>query len=133
MTRSDDDQSFDWHARLLFALLALGALLLVASFILPTRSLGQASWSKSEAKEYQSASMKLHGLSHAAVHAKPAEQQALRKDLAQAQADYDAIRAKLNSAVSGPRKTAWVLRITGVACLVIGGVGAFFRRRSADV
>jgi hypothetical protein len=121
-----------WRAAFPLVLLVGGVVLLLASFFLPSRMLGHGGWSTEDAKRYQAASVKLHTLSHTAVHAKPADQPQMRKDLAEAQSDYESIRKELDSAISGPRRTALTLRILGGLLLVSGGISAFLTRHHVE-
>ena len=132
MTGSDPEQPFAWRSALPLVLLGGGVLLLLASLLLPATSRGPSNWSTDDAKQYQAASMRLHGLSQASVHAKPAEQQQMRKDLAQAQNDYDLIRQKLDSELDRPRRFALIIRVLGIGLLSLGGIGTYLGRHAAD-
>src|SRR5690348_14327597 len=83
-----------WRAAIPLVLLVGGVVLLLASFFLPSSMLGHGGWSTEDAKRYQAASVRLHTLSHTAVHAKPADQPQMRKDLADAQSDYESVDRK---------------------------------------
>ena len=121
-----------WRAAIPLVLLVGGVVLLLASFFLPSSMLGHGGWSTEDAKRYQAASVRLHTLSHTAVHAKPADQPQMRKDLAEAQSDYESIRIQLDSAIAGPRRTALTLRIVGGLFLVAGGISAYLTRHPSE-
>jgi hypothetical protein len=88
---------------------------------MPASVTRSGAWTSEQAKQYQSASSKLHGLSHKLVHANPEEQRAVRDELRQAKAEYDGLRSQLDSARSRPQRWSWALRIAGILAFCIGG------------
>ncbi len=73
--------------------------------------------------QYQAASLKLHSLSHAALHSTPeADRESQQMELKQADADYQAIRAQLDSATNRPKNIAFAMRIIGAGLLIVGGI-----------
>src|SRR4051812_28359615 len=130
MTGNDDDQSFGWRTALPLILLAGGVLLVLASFLLPSGAINTSSWTPAEAKQYQAASIKLHGLSHATVHATADQQQALHRQLEEAQTEYNAIREKLDTSIDRPHKMALILRPAGFPLLAVGGTAPSPPRKS---
>jgi NO-binding membrane sensor protein with MHYT domain len=125
MTGSESQPQLDWRAAFSVICLIAGIGLIVAPVFLPKRVLNKGSWSQAQAEKYQAASIKLHGLSMASVHPSPdANPEALHKELKQAEQEYAAIRAQLDSALARPSKIIWILRGLGVALLVAGGFAA---------
>ena len=109
-------------------LLALGILLLAVSFFWPGQSVSRAAWSPEQAKAYQAASVKLHSLSQETVAtAGSNNEKAIRAKLAQAEAEYKAIRSQLDSAIDRPKHITLALRIAG-SLMAIAGLTLFYRR-----
>ena len=108
--------------QVLAAFLLIAAIGLIAwSFILPGASNQRAAWSQEQARDYQAAAIKLHGLSHEFAHeSREGNEEALRPELDKAQAEYDALRIQLESAMARPQRIAWILRFGGVL-LAVGG------------
>jgi len=132
MTGNDPRQPFDSWKAIPAILLTSGIVLILLSLFWPTGTVSHANWSPDQAKQYQAASVKLHGRSHASVHPSPdADPQAMRKELQQAEADYKAIRTQLDSAINGPKRFALALRAAGIAILVAGGAGMYYFRAPA--
>lgn len=131
MMDSDSETSPDWRSVLATISISVGILLILLSLFWPTRGGGQSNWSPEQAKKYQAASVKLHSLAHSTAHASAAEQQASRKELEQAEAEYTEIRAGLDSAIDGPRRFSRVLRWTGVFLLAAGGLVIYRLRAPA--
>lgn len=104
--------------------LILGCFLVAVSLIWHVSSTNHNGWSPEQAKQYQAASVKLHSLSHAAMHpTSDTDLKAQRKELEQAQEDYSAIRSQLDSAIAWPRQVAIAMRIVGI---LLGATGAYF-------
>jgi hypothetical protein len=130
MQDSDPKRQFDWWSAISIIPLTGGIVLILLSLIWPTAAVSHGNWSPEKAKQYQSAAVKLHSLSHASLHASPdADQQAMRNELQQAEKDYQAIRSQLDSAIERPKHLAWALRVAGVALAISGGF-AIYRGRA---
>lgn len=115
-----------------YILLIGGMALVLLSSLLPAKLLSPSSWSTEQAKQYQAASLKLHSLSHAALHSTPeTDRKAQQKELRQADADYKDIRAQLDAATSRPKHIAFALRVFGAGLLIIGGI-ALYRLRTPE-
>jgi hypothetical protein len=111
------------------ALLAAGILLLAVSFFLPGQSVSRSAWSPEQAKAYQDASVKLHGLSQQTVAAAGSnDDKSNREKLAQAEAEYKAIRSQLDSAIDRPKYITHALRIVG-SLMAIAGLALIYRRK----
>jgi hypothetical protein len=120
---------FGWPQSLAAVLIVIGLATIAASFVLPAASSRRAAWSDEQAKQYQAASIKLHSLSHEAVHAEEShddESEAIQGELKKAQAEFDALRGDLESAMGRPKRLAWLLRVGGVL-LVLGASAAIYR------
>jgi hypothetical protein len=129
MTASESPRDLDWRAALPFVCIVAGIVLILLSVSLPKRVLNQGSWSQEQAEKYQAASVKLHSLSNASLNPAPdAEFEARRKELAQAEKDYQAIRIQLDAALARPSKIVWLLRGLGVVLLALGGYTAYAKR-----
>jgi hypothetical protein len=103
------------------AVLAGGILLLVVSFFWPGKSVSRAAWSFEQAKAYQQASVKLHSLSQeTAASAGANKEKALREKLSNAESEYKAIRAQLDSAIDRPKHITLALRICGSLLAILG-------------
>ena len=132
MTDSDSKTELDWRSPLAAVLLASGILLVLLSLFWPSGGVAHSNWSPEQAKKYQEASVKLHSLSHASVHSSSeVDQAAMRKDLQQAEAEYNAIRTKLDSAIDQPKRFSHMLRWTGIALMAVGGWGLYRLRAPA--
>jgi len=104
-----------------------GVGLLVASFILPGQSMRRGNWSPDQARAYQKASIKLHGLTHEFEHAGNKDQ-ALTEKLSQAQAEYGELRTQLESAINRPNRVATTLQIIAGLLIVVGVITIVYRR-----
>jgi Flp pilus assembly protein TadB len=113
--------------QVLAAVLLIAAIGLIGwSFVLPSASSRRAAWSQEQALEYQAASIKLHSLSHEFAHeARKGNEEALRPALDKADAEFEALRAELESAMGRPRRVVWLLRFGGVL-LAAGGAAILF-------
>jgi hypothetical protein len=108
--------------------LAGGILLLAVSFFWPGQSVSRAAWSPDQAKAYQAASVKLHSLSQETVTTPGSNNnKANREKLAQAEAEYKAIRSQLDSAIDRPKYITYALRILG-SLFAITGLTLIYRR-----
>ena len=109
------------------ALLAIGILLLAVSFFWPSQSVSRSAWSPEQAKAYQAASVKLHGLSQETVAAAGSNNdKANREKLARAEAEYNAIRSQLDSAIDRPKYITYAMRIFG-SLFAIAGLTLIYR------
>lgn len=106
-------------------LIVVGVAMIAVSFVWPTKASQRGAWSLEQAMRYQAATMKLHGLSHDVAHATPDREAAVREELNEARADYDALRKDLDAALSRPRRWAWLLRAAGILTLLLGGARLF--------
>jgi hypothetical protein len=123
MTDSNSERSSSIRTLVPPLVLILGCFLIAVSLIWPFSSTNHTGWSPEQAKQYQAASVKLHSLSHAAMHPTPdTDLKAQRKELEQAQEDYSAIRSQLDSAIAWPRQVAITMRIGGT---LLGAIGAY--------
>lgn len=130
MTDSDDREALDWRmAASAFALIAGVALIALSMFWPSSASAGRSNWSPQQAKQYQQASARLHELSHAPEHPTPAQTLAHDRELKQAEAEFGAMRADLDTALGSSGKTTTILRLAG-AVLIITGCIALYQRRS---
>ena len=108
-------------------LLAGGILLLVVSFFWPGQSVSRSTWSPEQAKAYQAASVKLHGLSQETVAAAGSNNdKANREKLARAEVEYKAIRSQLDSAIDRPKYITYAMRICG-SLFAIAGLTLIYR------
>jgi threonine/homoserine/homoserine lactone efflux protein len=115
------------HSSLAAVLLAGGILLLVVSFFWPGQSVSRSAWSPEQAKAYQAASVKLHGLSQETVAAAGSNNdKANREKLARAESEYKAIRSQLDSAIDRPKYMTYALRIFG-SLFAIAGLALIYR------
>jgi hypothetical protein len=115
-----------WPAALAALLLALGIGAIGLSFTRHVDTSGRIAWSQDEARQYQAAAKKLHGLSHEFVHASQrADGPEVRAELHKAQAEYDALRTQLESAMARPWYIALLLRVGGVL-LMLGAAFCLF-------
>jgi hypothetical protein len=116
-----------WPQALSIVLLVIGAGLITWSFVKPSLSSARAAWSQEQADAYQQTSIKLHGLAHEAIHAagSPREREAVA-ELDKARADFEVLKAQLESAISRPNRIAWILRIGGMLVMA-AGAGVLYR------
>jgi hypothetical protein len=125
MTGNSDPANFNWRFALAALSLVAGIGLILLSVFWPSGSVSHANWSPEQAKQYQQASLKLHSLSHAPNTQTETAQQAYHRDLKQAESDYQAIRAKLDSAIDGSSTFLRTLRWGGAVLAAIGGFGLY--------
>lgn len=130
MATSEPRQNFDWRGTLCLVSIVVGLLFVALSLWLPDKALTGRSWSPEQAKEYQAAALKLHTLSHTAIHAAPDKQQQLRQQLQDAEKEYAAHRAELDTALARPHRTMITLRFAGIVLAAAGGIGTYVRRNA---
>jgi hypothetical protein len=129
MTGNEPQQTAGVRAAIPAVLLTGGIVLILLSFVWPRGAVSHANWSPEQAKQYQDAAVKLHGLSHASVHPSPdADPQTKRKELQQAEADYKTIRTQLDSAIDGPKHFARTIGGVGILLVLAGGFGMYYLR-----
>lgn len=118
---NDWRQSIHWPQVVSIFLLIAGIGLIVRSIFIDEISIGRAAWSQQQASDFQETAIRLHGLSHEAVHAAgSADEPAVKAERKKAQAEYDALLAKLEDARKRPLRVAWFMRIGGGILLVVG-------------
>lgn len=133
MTDRKPDRKFDFRPFLAAAALVGGGGLILLSLFLPSLAISRTNWSPEQAKRYQDASIQLHSLSHAAVHAaRDGTASETREKLQLAEAEYKAIRADLDSATARPARIALVLRLSGIALLAVGAFGLYYIRTPSE-
>lgn len=130
MTDSNDRAAGDWRTPLsAFALIVGIALIALSMFWPSTATAGRSNWSPQQAKQYQQASARRHELSN-----KPrqdltaAERLAYDREAEQAKAEYDAIRADLDSAIGSSAKITTILRLAGAVLIITGCIVLYLRR-----
>ena len=107
-------------------MLAVGIGAAVLSFAWTSISSGRSKWSNEQARKYQTAAAKLHGLSHEYAHqAREGNERGIRDRLAKAQAEYESLHALLESAIARPKQVAWALRVVGILLMAAGALGLF--------
>jgi len=112
-------------------LLAAGILLFLVSFFWPGQSMSRGAWSPEQAKAYEAASVKLHGLSQETVASAGSEKEkSLRAKVEQAEAEYKVLRSQLDSAIDRPKHVTLALRICG-SLLAIAGLTLIYRRTNS--
>jgi hypothetical protein len=123
----DDGQTKDWWSSIHWPhvvsalLLLVGLALVVRSFFVDNVTGARPAWSEQQAGNYQEAAIKLHGLSHEAVHASgTANEPRIKAELENAQAEYDKLLDQLESARARPKRIAWLMRIGGALLLAAG-------------
>lgn len=131
MAISEPRQNLDRRAALSSASIVAGLLLVALSILLPNKILAGSAWSVEQAQEYQTAALRMHTLSHSAIHASPEKKQQLRQQLQDAEKDYASRRAELDAALARPRRTTTTLRVVGVALAAAGVLSAYIRRNAA--
>jgi hypothetical protein len=125
----DDDERphlIDWPQALSILLLLVGAGLVVWSFVQSSLPRARAAWTQEQADQYQATAVKLHGLSHEAIHASGSPKEIeVKAELEKAQAEYDVLRTQLESAIARPKRIAWIVRIAGIL-IMAAGAGVLF-------
>ncbi|MFO0787951.1 MAG: hypothetical protein U0805_00740 [Pirellulales bacterium] len=119
-----------WAALPAIAIIA-GLAFIAVSLVWPARSMSRANWSPEQALKFQAASVKLHDLSHGAAHQTAEDLAAHKRELQQAEAQFQIMRTQLDSAINSPHNYAFVLRILGGFLIVAGAISAFATRNSA--
>jgi hypothetical protein len=113
------------HTAFAALLIIAGAGVIAISFVWPGKSSQRDAWSLEQAKQYQAAASKLHKLLDEKTNAKPGRDVTVRKKLETAEAEYNALRGDLDSAMSRPQRWAWTMRVVGMIAVVIGGALLF--------
>ena len=124
--------SFNWRKSLAALLVLAGVGVIALSFFSPGKTSQRHAWTDTQAQLYQASSAKLHALSHQLAQASPDQRQAVENELSKAQADYDALRHDLESAIERPNQVAWFLRIAGLLCIAVGGGLLYFLPDATD-
>jgi hypothetical protein len=106
-------------------LILVGVAVIALSFVWPTNASQRGGWSLEQARRYQAAAIKLHGLSHDVAHASADREAAIRAELNSAKTEYGALRNDLDAAISRPRRWSWILRTAGILALILGGTRLF--------
>jgi hypothetical protein len=122
MPNSEPRSSADRRTVAAITLLTAGIALLALSFAWTWWATGRSSWSDQQALKFQEASSRLHSLSHEYAHeAQHGDTDALRSQLAEAQARFGEMRAQLETAQNRPKRVAMMIRVAGLLMAVIGG------------
>jgi hypothetical protein len=115
--------SFDWRTCVAFITLLVGVILVCLSLVWAHLVTGRTAWTEEQALAFQSASSKLHSLSHDFTHAaEHGNTETVRPELDKAQARFAELNAQLESARDRPARIATILRFTGLLIAVTGGV-----------
>jgi hypothetical protein len=88
-------------------LLLAGLAAIAASFFVPENRRASAAWTDDDAARYQQLSRELHSLSFTAAGAEG------KQRLADLQGEFNGMKARLETAQSRGKATAWWLRIAG--------------------
>jgi hypothetical protein len=111
-------------------LLLAGIALILVSFLWPSLPIGKPAWSEDQAKEYQSASATLHGLSHKYENElNHAKNGALPTEFQQAKDKYEHLHQQLNEARQGPSRLATLLFCGGILFSLVGAAIYFLSGR----
>jgi predicted PurR-regulated permease PerM len=102
----------------------LGVVLIGLSLVWPAVSSGRSQWSDEQAREYQSVSAELHGLSHQLAHEQEegGDVDTLAQKLQQANSEFDRLHQQLETAQQSPLRIASVLRFLGFVLIVVGAI-----------
>lgn len=104
-------------------LLSAGLLLIGMSFVWLAMKPSHRAWPDDKAEAYQAASAELHRLSIQTGATAPENQtRAARDQLADAQANYAALRTELDDVRSRPARIGIILRYTGILLAVVGSI-----------
>ncbi len=125
MTDASWPAKFDWRFGLAAVLIVAGIGLIVLSVFCTGSAVSQANWSPEQAKQYQQASLKLHSLSHEPNTTTDADRQSYHRELKQAESEYQAIRARLDSAIDGSETFLRSLRWLGAVLTAFGSFGLY--------
>jgi predicted PurR-regulated permease PerM len=121
-----NDPSRESSAKHIASLLTLfcGVSLIILSLIWPSVSTGRSQWSYEQAREYQSVSGELHGLSHQAAHQEEvrSDVDALADKVKAAQSEFQRLHEELETARQSPLRVATALRFLGVVLVVLGAI-----------
>ena len=103
------------------AMVAVGVALVALSVLWPRVSKPEAAWSAEQARQYQSTASRLHSLSHQSANQPPdASDPKLRAELDATRAEYERLRADLDTARERPGNFARWLRYAGLGLLAAG-------------
>ena len=113
-------------------LLAGIALICTSRFFGPACRFGKPAWSEDQAKDYQSASATLHGLSHKYENElNHAKNGALPTEFQQAKDKYDHLHQQLDEARQGPSRLATLLFCGGILFSLVGAAIYFLSGRES--
>jgi len=90
-------------------LLLAGLAAIAASFFVPDNRRASAAWTDEDAARYQQLSRDLHRLSFTAAGTEG------KQRLAELQSEFDGMKARLETAQTRGKNTAWWLRVGGFA------------------
>ncbi len=114
--------------------LGLGIALVALSYIWPHVT-GGLFWDDQQAQEHAAAGAKVHHLSHSrahsAAHGDDGHQEPEPGALEAAREQFEQTQADLRRARSNRQGTATLLKWTGAACSLLGGIGYFALRAAA--
>jgi hypothetical protein len=123
MSMSETPDQISWRHVLPILVSISGMMLIGLSFVWPRMFPAQAAWSDEKAEAYQAASADLHRLSMQTGAAAPENQtRAAQEQLADAEANYAALRTELEDARSRPARIAIILRYSGILFAVVGSI-----------
>jgi len=102
--------------------LLCGLGLIALSWVWPFVSSGRSQWSDQQAREYQRVSTELHGLSHefARQQEEGSDVDAVAEKLKSAQSEFSRLHQDLEAARQSPLRIASLLRLLGLALIVVG-------------
>src|SRR5262249_43828163 len=112
------------------AMLLLGVVLIAVSLMWPSLPVGTSAWSVDQAREYQSASVSLHELSHKYEGELSKTRGALPPEFQQAKDKFDRLREELDAAQQRQMRIAHLMFFSGVLLSVVGGAIHFLGRRA---
>lgn len=109
-------------------MLLLGVVLIVVALMWPSLPTGNSAWSVDQAREYQSASVSLHELSHKYEGELSKTRSALPPEFRQAKEKFDRLREELDTAQQRQMRIAHLMFFCGVLLAVAGGAIHFLGR-----
>jgi uncharacterized protein HemX len=113
-------RSLIFHKRSSLKELRCEVVLIGLSLAWPTVANGRGQWSVEQAREYQTASAQLHGLTHELAHEQDQDGDALAQKIQQAQSEFDRLHEQLQAAQQSPLRISLILRLLGFALIVVG-------------
>ncbi len=118
------------YSAVLPVLVVCGLVLLILAFLWPFLSEPESNWSMEEYQEYQDAVAEGHEVLHESEHARSDSSAEANQRDEKARSRLERINKKLKEAREGPQNVIQALKWSGIALVLVGGIGMLMRQSS---